>query len=251
MEHLAKMWDAAEPGWRKHPPLMFPVPPGRCSYLDGRTWNLRQLFDPDIDRLMKLGGQRFGNIFCVPVCQGCRACRPARIDVERFKLSRSQRRTLNRNKDLRLELAPVSWELDKFQLFADFVSYKFNSAVAHLVTEEQKRHFYSDWILYHPNHTLEFRYYAGDRLLGVGAVDLGESGAYSHYFFYDLGLPRRRLGIYSFLREVEWCRSSGRSYLYIGFLNLDSPSMRYKRHFSGLEVLLPESGWSTYEDRDR
>ena len=76
---------------------------------------------------------------------------------------------------------------------------------------------------------------------------MGEEGIYSHYCYYDLTVPRRRLGVYTFLQEIEMCRERGWSHLYIGFLNMQAKKLRYKEQFSGLEVLVPEHGWVPFE----
>jgi arginine-tRNA-protein transferase len=87
-----------------------------------------------------------------------------------------------------------------------------------------------------------------DRLLAVTTIDLGETGIYSHYCYYDLNVPRRRLGIYTFLQEIEMCRERGFSHLYIGFMNMQSKKLRYKEQFTGLEVLVAEQGWTPFEE---
>ncbi len=120
---------------------------------------------------------------------------------------------------------------------------KFGTRTEQLVTPRQRQLYYESWLIHHPNRTQELTYWLGDRLLAVSTVDVGELGIYSHYLYYDLTVPKRRLGIYTFLREVQWCSELGFNYLYIGFSNPKAKTMRYKDQFSGLQVLLPELGW--------
>ena len=242
------MWNAVEPDWREHPPLSCQLPEHPCNFLPGRNWSLLAIQDPSVDRLMHLGGGRFGPIYCLPLCASCRACHPARIDVERFKLSRSMRRTRNRNQGLVQRVAPISLTRDKFVLFETFVTTQFGTKTEHLLSPEDRRHFYYSWHMNHPDCTREISYWDGHRLLAVSTVDIGSSGIYSHYCYYDLTVPKRRLGVFTFLQEIEMCRQRGWSHLYIGFMNRRSPKLRYKEQFNALELLLPDHGWTPFEE---
>lgn len=242
------MWDAAEPGWRLEPPLSCRLPNYPCNFLPGREWSLLAVQDTSIDRLMRLGGGRFGPIYCLPLCQDCRACHPARIDVRRFRLTRSMRRTRNRNRDLIQRIGPIELTREKFVLFEAFVTAQFQTKTDHLLTPEERRNFYLSWHLNDERYTREVSYWEKDRLLAVTTIDVGEEGIYSHYCYYDLTVPRRRLGVFTFLKEIEMCLERGWPYLYIGFMNKQSAKLRYKEQFTALEVLLPYRGWVPYEE---
>lgn len=206
------------------------------------------MHDENVDRLMELGGGRFGSIYCLPVCRGCRACHPARIEVEQFKYTRSMRRTRNRNKDLVRKVGPVELTAEKFELFETFVTTQFGTKTDHIDSDIGRARFYESWHLSQMGCTREVTYWLEDRLVAVSTIDLGEGGIYSHYCYYDLTLRRRRLGIYTFLQEIEMCRERSFPYLYIGFMNMQSKKLRYKEQFTGLEILLPQEGWVPFED---
>lgn len=246
MEYWEELWDAADPSWRDDPPEMIRMQPGFCDYLPGRMWQLTMIRHPRVDRLMQLGGQRFGYVYCVTGCARCRACVPARIRVEDFRFTKSQRRTLRQNSDLNIAVEPVAYSDEKFQLLIAFVEQKFGKRSDRLRTEQDRVDYYLSFHLHHPSHTREVQYRDGDRLVGVSIVDFGEQGLYSHYFFYELQEQKRRLGIYSFLREIEWCQRLGVPHLYIGFLNEKTPALSYKAQFANLEVLRPGEGWVRY-----
>ncbi len=246
VEYWEQLWNAADPAWGYDPPQMAKMAPGFCDYLPGRMWQLSMIGHPEVDRLMELGGQRFGYVYCVTGCARCRACVPARIRVGDFRFSKSQRRTLRHNVDLAVTVEPVGFSEEKFRLLADFVAAKFGKRTDHLRSEAEQTDYYLSFHLHHPAHTREIHYREGGRLLGVSIVDFGQRGLYSHYFFYDLAHTRRRLGITSFLREIAWCQQLGFPYLYIGFLNEKTPALSYKAQFENLEVLRPEVGWVPY-----
>ena len=246
VEYWEELWDAADPNWRDDPPEIIRMQPGFCDYLAGRMWQLNMIRHPKVDRLMLLGGQRFGYVYCVTTCARCRACVPARIRVDGFEFTRSQRRTLRYNRDLSISVEPVSFSQEKFDLLIAFVEQKFGKRTDRLRTEEDRIQYYLSFHLHHPAHTREVQYRDGDRLVGVSIMDFGERGLYSHYFFYDLQQCKRRLGIYSFLKEIAWCQQLGLPHLYIGFLNEKTKALSYKGQFANLEVLLPKEGWVPY-----
>lgn len=237
------MWNAACPEWEDEDFRFALYYPDGCQYLPGRTRRVLAMDHPDIERLMVMGGQRFGNEFCWTVCPNCQACVPSRIRIRDFKLSRSQKRTLRRNTDLRLQVGTVVPTEEKIRLFRLFLKERFDLVYDQFDDPARRDNFYHQWLMYRHGGTREFRYYLGDQLLGVGAVDAGKTAGYSHYFFYDPSFPRRRLGVMSFLRELRWCQETGREFLYIGFYNGLCRSMSYKSDFSGLELLLPDKGW--------
>ena len=246
--HLLSLWDAAEPDWRENPPLTARLPKHPCNFLPPQEWSLLALHDESVDRLMHLGGGRFGPIYCLPACQQCRACHPSRIDLSRFKLSRSMRRTRNRNKDLVQKVDHVHLTREKFVLFEKFINARFGTKTDHLATPQERRNFYDSWHQTQLDCTREVTYWKDDKLMAVTTIDIGERGIYSHYCYYDLTARRRRLGVYTFLKEIEMCQERGWPYLYIGFINMKSPKLRYKEQFSGLEVLVPRTGWTPFEE---
>lgn len=250
LARLLEMWDSARPDWRRNPPWVHLLPPGQCSYLKERQWRLALVRHSDLNLVLEMGGQRFGEFFCLPACHGCRACVPARLRLDDFRFSRSQRRTLRRNRDLEVELGPVEYTPEKFALLESFLVRRFGLDYAEFRDPARQPDFYRRWMLFEGGGTLEFRYRYQGRLVGLGAVDPAPGAAYSHFFLYDIDYPRRRLGVYSFLREVEWCLETGRRYLYVGFYNDLCRSMRYKRDLGPLDLLLPGRGWVSFSEAE-
>ena len=87
-------------------PQFYVTAPQPCPYLEGRQE--RKLFTALQgeeaqrlnDKLSKQGFRRSQNVLYRPSCADCSACLSARIDVKKFKLAKSQKRVLNRNKAL-------------------------------------------------------------------------------------------------------------------------------------------------------
>ena len=93
-----------------------------------------------------------------------------------------------------------------------------------------------------PGMTLEFRYFRGPDQVATTFVDAGSRSAASRCCYYDPGLELG-LGTFTLLYEIEWCRQTGRDYLYLGEVPAGCQRMVYKTSFRPSETLLPGVGW--------
>ena len=77
-----------------------------CPYLTKRDEKKIFLIMDDINKsneyehLIKSGFRRSHNILYNQVCEDCNLCKSIRINVNNFKLSKSNKRVLNKNKNL-------------------------------------------------------------------------------------------------------------------------------------------------------
>ena len=87
-------------------PQFYVTAPQPCPYLEGRME--RKLFtalqgdnaEALNDSLSKQGFRRSQNVLYRPTCSDCAACMSARIRVADFSPTKSQRRTLNKNRNV-------------------------------------------------------------------------------------------------------------------------------------------------------
>ena len=104
-------------------PQFYVTAPQPCPYLAGRME--RKLFtalqgdqaEAMNDTLSKQGFRRSQNVLYRPSCADCAACLSARIRVADFQPSRSQRRVLNRNRDLHRRVTSAWATDDQYDLF--------------------------------------------------------------------------------------------------------------------------------------
>src|SRR5215470_3725131 len=198
-----------------------------CAYLPGRTAKDVFCIDPTVDaagyrKLMDAGYRRSGRIFYRPVCDGCRECVAIRVPVAEFVPSKSQRRVLRRNADVRVEVGRPRATDRKWELFCAY------QTDCHEGKMCDARGDFEHFLYDSPIETLEFTYWIGRRLAGVGIVDACPGCLSSVYFFYDPGESRRSLGVFSALREIEECRRRRLAHWYIGFYIRQCASMNYK-----------------------
>lgn len=210
-----------------------------CGYWPDRT--ARDLVLDPVDPMLPalygpalaMGFRRSGAHVYRPHCAGCQACTPVRIPVERFVPSRSQRRCLERNADLRVSIRPAQRDDETFALYRDYVSTRHagggmdNPSVADF-----------DGFLacpWSPTVFMEFRLH--EQLLAVAVTDVLPDSLSAVYTFYASEFAARSLGTFAILSQIEQARNQGLDYLYLGFWLDGHPKMHYKKAFRPLEYL--------------
>jgi len=91
------------------------------------------------------------------------------------------------------------------------------------------------------------RYLQGDRLVGVGIVDLGARDSSSVYFYFDPDESRRSLGTLSTLFEIEWLRRRGGRYHYLGLYVQACRHLVYKASYFPHQRLVGGL-WTTFAE---
>lgn len=105
--------------------IRFSTAPHPCPYLPAETAQLsyrliRKISVLEYEQMLSRGWRRFGNQFFRPNCPQCAGCRSLRVNVPHFSPSKSQRRILKRNADLRIEIRPPGVTADHLRLWHDF-----------------------------------------------------------------------------------------------------------------------------------
>jgi leucyl-tRNA---protein transferase len=220
---------------------------GTCAYLRDRSWALEMHPAPRSDEayraLLETHHRRSGWTVYRPVCRACQACQPIRVPVATFRETKSQRRARRRNEDVTLELGPLEPTEEKRALHDAFVRARFGDPDGGFESLEH----YALSFGSSPVTTAEMRYRVGERLVGLGIVDLLPDVVSSVYFFFDPTEPQRSLGVHSALCEIDLARSTGRAFLYLGYYVEACREMRYKARFGPCELLTPTGEWVPYE----
>ncbi len=204
----------------------------RCPYLfDGRTAS-REFFSPsggivsEFHLFLAAGYRRLGGVLYRNVCRGCSSCRPLRIEAADFKISRSQKRTLKKNLDVRTDICTPRITPEKEALYTQYIESKHAQEKGEDPDEGR-----ATLVSLHYGYpgSIEMDYYLGDRLMGVGIVDEGADALSSVYFYYDTGYFRRSPGVFSILQEIALAQSMKKKYYYLGFYIEETPKMSYKK----------------------
>ena len=119
-------------------------------------------------------------------CPGCNCCTPTRVPVADFKPSKSQRRVRNRNTDVAVSVHKPAADEQTFDLYSRYVTERHpgSGSDAGPETHESPEQF-SRFLVESPVDTRAMQYRVGDRLVGVGWIDVLENGVSSVYFAFQ------------------------------------------------------------------
>lgn len=194
--------------------------------------------------LMDRGYRRNGDVFYAMACAGCARCVPLRVPVATFRPSRSQRRTLRRNRDVRVEFAPPRYTDEAYSLYVRYLRHQHPDSPAAESCEQFRASLYAPVV-----DSLEARYLVGDRLIGVSLLDVCSRSVSAVYHFFDPDERRRRVGVLSALLEIELARARGAPHYYLGYWVQGTPTMHYKAEYGPHELLL-DGAWRPVPLRD-
>ncbi len=223
-----------------------------CPYLPGKVARLplyRQLAaltPEEADARFANAERRVGEALYRTACPTCRACQGIRVPVAAFVPTRSQRRVLKRwPAEGRIEVGPAFVSPQKVALFN---AHKRARGLAEPDDVPMGAAEYAGWLVESCFETVEMRYYLGDRLIGVGVMDLGARSASSVYFYFDPAPEVSRLspGVYSALQEIAFCRRTGREHLYLGLYVADCDQLNYKADYRPHERLV-DGDWRRFD----
>lgn len=224
-------------------------PEHECSYLPGR-WARSLFFDPSLpvdpdtaQWLADQGFRRSGPYLYRPHCKGCQACVPLRVPVAEFTPRRSQRRCWERNHpELTARAALPGYSEEQFALYCRYQASRHPGGSMDGVTPETYLGFLdSPWA---DTRFVEFR--LAGRLVAVAVTDLLPVGVSAMYTFYEPTLAERSLGVFSVLWQIEYARSRGLPWVYLGYWVADCRKMSYKDRYRPVEAWTG-SNWERFE----
>ena len=219
-----------------------PAPPSPCPYLPGRDSRLVALrpnrLTPRLYELfLDLNFRRLQDLVYRPQCDGCRECRQLRVDVARFRPSRSQRRCLKRNADVVAEAARPRPSEEKHALYSRYLEARHDGMMSGSWDE------FREFLHAAPDFTEEVLFRAGSRVVGVGIYDATPQALSAVYFYFDPELEWRSPGTLNVLWLIEEARRRALPWLYLGYYVAGSPRMAYKGGFRPHELLADDGGW--------
>ncbi len=189
----------------------------------------------EIDKRLEYGQRRTGDFVYQTKCPTCRACESIRLPVNEFIPDKTMRRTMRRN-DRLLEMVfePVQYDRARTNLFNRHRQARDLSRGETSITPDDYAWAFAKSCF----STFEINYRLNGQLACVAITDEGDRSLSAVYTYYEPALNKLSLGTYSILKQIEYCRESGKDFLYLGFYISESPNMRYKSRFLPHERLL-------------
>ncbi len=231
--------------------------PQPCAYLPGREERkvFTTLQGPTAvrvnDALSLKGFRRSQSVIYRPACAGCSACISIRVPVAHFRPSRSQRRILRRNADLRRQPCEAWATETQYALFRRYL----DSRHAGGGMSDMDAFDFASMIDETPVNTTVVEYVIEDlergtrRLLAACLSDILGDGLSMVYSFFDPDESARSLGAYMILDHIRMAREMGLAHVYLGYWVPGSPKMDYKVAYRPFE-LCDGASWRRFASRE-
>ncbi len=236
---------------RRNFPQFFITAPAPCPYLPGKLE--RKVFTHLVGQdarslntqLSRGGFRRSQNIAYRPACEGCAACVSVRVPVALFQQSRSQQRIVARNSDLTGTAVRAKANSEHYGLFRDYIDTRHGTGGMAEMSVLDFASMVDETFV--DSHLVEYRFNFDDgepgELVAAVLVDMLDDGLSLIYSFYEPAMPKRSLGTFIILDNIQRAKRMGLDYLYLGYWVNGSKKMEYKSRFLPQERLTPD-GWA-------
>lgn len=192
----------------------------------------RRLTGKELDEQLAIGRRRSGAFVYFTACPTCTSCEPTRLEVKRFKLSKSMKRVVQQG-DLRLEtqIGRPSADALRINLF-NLHRKQRNLAASNDAYSFEDFH---GFLVESCCDTYELSFWDQETLVACSIIDCGDESVSAVYTFFDPEYARLSPGTYSILKQIEWASSLKKRFLYLGMFVVDNQHLRYKARFAPQE----------------
>ena len=185
-------------------------------------------------QLTDMGFRRSGEHIYRPWCDDCSECKSVRVPLADFNVSKSQKRVLNRNKDLEVSFELPSCTEEIYGLYENYINKRHNDGDMYPPSLEQ----FQDFLCQSPasSNTQFVCFRLEQKLLAVAVVDMLPKGVSAIYTFFDPTYEARSLGRLAVLWQIRWAQSKAMDFVYLGYWVKDCQKMAYKAEYRPLQV---------------
>ena len=171
---------------------------------------------------------------------------PTRYKLPDFKLTKSMRRILKKNEDLKTVIRPLRITPAKSNLHDLYYFLRFGEQPRKSLLEDYK------YIVYYPTKLMELCIFKENKLIACSIFEVGNFSTYSNTVFWDLTEKSRSLGTLTILLEIQYAIEQKMFYYYMGHFYPQNPNYHYKTRFGGLELYDWERDcWVSFNYRPR
>jgi arginyl-tRNA--protein-N-Asp/Glu arginylyltransferase len=210
-----------------------------CGYYAGRVAQ-NWVLDPVAPELgavygaaLAQGFRRAGGHVYRPTCPKCSACTPSRVPVLAFAPGRRHRRCARANADLDVRIESAAFSDEAFALYRRYLQSRHpDGGMDRTDPEDFSRFLFAGW-----SRTQFLMLRERGTLVGCAVTDVVANGLSAVYTFYDPDQPRRGLGMFAILSQIQWALRAGLPHLYLGYWIDGHPKMHYKTDYRPIELL--------------
>ena len=211
-----------------------------------------QLTKAQLDDYLAKGWYRVGQglVWCEAIAleRGVRGVAWTRVPLKDFSFKKSSRRILNRvEREFEVTLGPVCLDEEHealYQRYLTMVDGERNATMCELRFGQRNIDLFD-------TREITIRHRQTGALVGFSWFDVAEVSVESLIGVYNPDYARYSIGIYTMLREVQYCLEHGFEYFYAGYVLCQDPAMDYKLTPGRVEVLDRDTeSWRAYETFD-
>lgn len=223
--------------------IFYATPPHDCSYIEGEKATT-MFIDPrstvntdTYSALSQLGFRRSGTHYYRPHCESCQQCIPVRLPVEAFSPSRSQKRVIQKNKDLRIVIRDSVFREEHYSLYERYINKRHADGDMYPPSKAQ----YESFLITNPPNTFFAEFWDNGCLVAVSVIDELNDGLSAIYAFYDPDYTKNSPGVYNVLWQVEESKRRQKTYIYLGYYIKSCQKMNYKINYRPIEMFIKGS----------
>lgn len=155
---------------------------------------------------------------------------PTRYSVDEFEVTRSMRRVIAKNRDLKVVTRPLRITPAKEDLYLAHHLSRFGHEPRELLNKQYQ------YIVHHPARLMETCYFLGKTLIAFSIFEDGDYSLWSNTAIWAPAQARRCMGTLSILREIEYARARGHVWYYMGYYWPGNHAYEYKARFRPLNL---------------
>jgi len=212
-----------------------------CAYLPNKDVRMYYKYIEETTQsyntaLIHRGWRRFGCYYFHPICNGCNECKSVRIDVNNFRTTKSQRKSIKRNNDTEIIVQKPSItqaHIDLYNKYHAFKHQKDGWSYRNISPREYRENFVEGA----HDFGKEVLFVQDGKIIGIDLIDILDDGISSIYFYYDPDYAKLSLGTFSLLYQIELAKVLDLSWIYLGYWVEECKAFTYKLNFQPLEML--------------
>lgn len=205
----------------------------RCVYLPDQEAQLpvqiplQSVSRSSLDWYLENGYRRSGRFFYRTACPSCVACEPTRVWVDKFQVTRSMRRVLNKAKDVTIKIGPPTSDASRLALFNRHRKLRNLNTTQEAYSESD----FASFLVATACPTVELSFWVAETLVGCTIMDVGDRSVSAVYTFFDPDYSKLSLGTLDVLKQIQWAQENLRPLAYLGMYVRENNHLNYKARF--------------------